>query len=188
MPSPIGEGSSVGPGHDSLLGPNDIKIPRILGSVKERFQQDKDPKGLIIHIQDLHTHYQAHKNIERIIAYLAEKHNTNVILCEAKATDKGFAYLRPWTDKAAREKVADNYLEQGILTGWEALDLTSDLDLVLQGIEDKALYMEDMDYFLKAETVREDALKFTAVLKNTVDNLKLHMYSRPQRAFDEKMS
>ncbi len=187
MPSPIGAEPPVGPGRSLLLSPADIEIPPVFGSVKESFQQDGEPKGLIVHIQDLHTHYEAHKNIQGIIEHLARNKNINVILCEAKETDRGFAYLRPWTYQKAREAVAEENLKEGILTGWEALDLTSDLDLVLQGIEDKALYMKDMEAFLKAEVFREDALKFTGLLKNTVDNLKLHMYSRGQRAFDEKM-
>lgn len=187
MPSPIGKESSVGPGQLSLLGPSDIEIPPLFGTVKEKFQQDKEPKGLIVHIQDLHTHYQAHKKIAKIIENIVRTHNINVILCEAKSTDKGFAYLRPWTDKDTRVKVADENLKKGILTGWEALDLTSDLDLVLQGIEDKDLYMKDMDSFLRAEVFRPDALKFVDLLKSIVENLKLHMYSAAQKAFDEKM-
>jgi len=187
MPSPIGEEKSVGPGQSSLLGPNDVEIPPVFGSVKERFQQDKEPKGLIVHIQDLHTHYQAHKNIASIIKHLARKHDINVILCEAKETDKGLSFFRPWVDKAVREKVAEENLKKGLLTGWEALDLSSDLDLVLQGIEDKGLYMKDMDRFLEAEVFREDALKFVDLLRNIVENLKLHMYTKSQRAFDGKM-
>ena len=187
MPSPIGEDKSVSPGQLFTLGPNEITIPPAFGSVKERFQQDRDSKGLIVHIQDLHTHYQAHKNIARIVDHLTRKHGINVVLAEAKATDRGFAYLRPWTTQESRDKVAEENLKNGVLTGWEALDLTSDLDLVLQGIEDKSLYMRDMDAFLAAETFRPDALRFVDLLKNTIDNLKLHMYSKAQKRFDEKL-
>ena len=187
MPSPIGEDQSVGPGQPSILGPNDINIPAQFGSVKERFQQDRDPKGLIVHIQDLHTHYQAHKNIANIIEYLARKHNINVVLCEAKMTDRGFAYLRPWSYDQMRKDVAEEDLKEGILTGWEVLDLASDLDLVLQGIEDKELYMKNMESFIKAEIYREDALKFLDLVGSIVNNLKLHMYSAAQKNFDEKM-
>jgi len=187
MPSPIGKKVSVDPGLDSLLGPRDIRIPPAFGTVKERYQQDKDSKGLIVHIQDLHTHYEAHKNISSIIEQLSNRHGINMVLCEAKETDKGLAFLKPWALKKARTKVADQYLKEGKLTGWEALDLTSDVDLTLQGIEDKGLYMQDMDRFLKAEVFRPDALKFLKVLQNVIGNLKTRMYSRPQRAFDEKM-
>ena len=67
MPSPIGEGTSVGPGQASLLSPYDIEIPRAYGTIKERYEPDEASKGLIVYIQDLHTHYRAHKNIEYII-------------------------------------------------------------------------------------------------------------------------
>ena len=133
MPSPIGEEKSVDPGQVSFLAPSDITIPPLYGMIKETFQQDRDPKGLIIYMQDLHTHYQAHKNIAGIIKHIVDKYNINVVLSEAKATDKGFAYIRPWIEKGARERIAEENLRKGIITGWEALDLTSDLDLVLQG-------------------------------------------------------
>lgn len=187
MPSPIGNETSVSPGQVSLLGPSDIEIPPVYGMVKERFQQDRDSKGFVIHIQDLHTHYQAHKNIAGMIKYLYNKHNVNVVFSEAKETDAGFAYLRPWTEEEARKKVAEDGLEKGILTGWEALDLSTDMDLVLQGVEDKKLYLKDMDAFLKAETIREDALKFVDLLRSIVENLKLHMYTKTQKSFDERM-
>ncbi|MEE8360254.1 MAG: hypothetical protein V3S04_04940, partial [Candidatus Omnitrophota bacterium] len=83
MPSPIGEELSVGPGQSSFVGPSDIHIPPAFGMVKERFQQDVDPKGFIVHVQDLHTHYEAHTNIARIIERMVKKHGINVILCEA---------------------------------------------------------------------------------------------------------
>ena len=188
MPSPIGKDKSVYPGQLSFMGPNDINIPPVFGMVKERHQADTDPKGLIVHIQDLHTHYEAHKNISRIVEYLYEKHGIRVVLSEAKETDKGFAYLRPWTKKQARAEVAEKYLKDGIITGWEALDLTKDMDLVLQGIEDKSLYIKDMESFLKAEVIRPEALQFVNLLKSISNNLKLHMYSRPQRGFDEKIT
>ncbi len=187
MPSPIGEERSVGPGLDPITSPQDINVPPAFGTVKERFQQDKDSKGLIVHVQGLHAHYEAHKNMASIIDYLARRHNIEEVLCEAKFTDKGFAFLRPWTSQTAREKVAEENLKKGIYKGWEALDMTSDLSLTLQGIEDKDLYIKDMDAFLAAEGFRPDALKFIAVLNNTVDNLKPRMYTHTQRAFDEKM-
>jgi len=187
MPSPIGEEPSVGPGH-TFLAPRDIEIPPAFGTIKETFQQDTEPKGLVVHIQDLHTHYEAHKNIAGIIKHLAEKHGMNIVLCEAKSTDKGLAFLRPWVDKEILKDVAEEKLKEGILTGWEALDLTSELDLTLQGIEDKDLYMKDMDYFLKAESVRPEALKFVSILENITDNLKMKMYKGGQRTFDEKIS
>jgi len=187
MPSPIGKGESVGPGHLSLLGPSDITISPFFGTIKERFQPDGEPKGFIVYIQDLHTHFEAHTNIAYIIEQLARKHGINLIMCEAKETDRGFAYLRPWTKADARKKVAHNNLKKGVITGWEYLDLTTDLDLILQGIEDKELYMKDMDSFLKAEAIRPEGLKFVDLLKSIAGNLKRHMYTQQQRAFDDKM-
>lgn len=188
IPSPIGNDLSVGPGQSSYVGPSDIHVPPAFGIVKERFQQDRAPKGLIVHVQDLHTHYEAHSNIARIIEHMVNRHAINVILCEAKDSDKGFAYLRPWTSERARKKVAEENLKNGRLTAWEALDLSSDLDLVLQGIEDRDLYVKDMESFLKAEVIREDALAFVDRVRNIVNNVKMHVYSRAQKAFDEKIS
>ncbi|MFH1753854.1 MAG: hypothetical protein ABH875_06695 [Candidatus Omnitrophota bacterium] len=188
MPSPIGKEESVLPGQVSLLAPGQIKIPPVYGMIKEVFQQDVESKGLVVHVQDLHTHYQAHKNIAGIVQHIVTNYGINTILCEAKATDRGFAYLRPWVEKEAREIVAEENLKAGIFTGWEALDLASDLELVLQGVEDKELYMKDMDSFLKAEAFRKDALQFTDILSNICGNLKTHLYSNPQKAFDEKMA
>jgi hypothetical protein len=170
---------------------NDLKIPAQIGSVKEIFRanpQDFSNGTTIIQIQDAHCNYEAQKNLASILEYLIKEKNLKLVMVEGGAGDVTLSFLRNYADKKDREQIADKYLKSGKISGEEYLDIVSDLDFQLYGIEDPALYDSNLDAFLTIETFRDDALKDIKLLRKNVETLKPVMFNDALRSFEQRKS
>jgi len=157
----------------------DINIPAQFGTVKEIFNPenpDISRDHTIIQIQDAHCNYEAQKNLAAILEYLIKEKKLRLIMVEGGSEDVSLAFLRSYADKATRERVADKYLRQGKISGEEYLDIVSDYDIELYGIEDRALYEDNLDAFLSSESSRQAALSDAASLSAVVEALKERIY------------
>ena len=165
-----------------------FQIPSQFGTIKEIFEapnaQTSNP--IIIQIQDAHCNYEAQKNLAGILDYLAREKKLRLIMVEGGSGDVSLSFLRTYADKKAREEIADKYLRDGKISGEEYLDIVSDYNLELYGIEDQALYDTNLDSFLNIEGYKEQGLKDTDSLKEIVDALKPHMYNPQLLQLDEK--
>ncbi len=169
----------------------EIKIPTQFGSIKETFQapaQTTSSQREIIHIQDAHCNYEAQKNMAQLLEYLVKEQNLRLIMVEGGSGDVSLTFLRGYTDKKAREEVADKYLKEGKISGEEYLDIVSDYPLQLYGIEDKALYDAHLAVFEKIDSFREQGLKDLKGLSAIVKSLKFRIYSQELQRFEEKKS
>jgi len=158
-----------------------LEIPQDLGRVKEFFDAEPDrysAKPLIIHIQDAHCNYEAQKNMAQILDYLVKEKDLSLIMVEGGSGDVGLSFLRNYSDKAKRLEVAEQYLRKGEISGEEYLDIVSDHDLELWGIEDQDLYDANLDSFLDLDSAREQAQQDLEKISQTVEILKQQVYSR----------
>jgi len=160
--------------------PGDLKIPGEFGTVREVFE----PKGeapnvgkTIIQIQDAHCNYEAQKNMVRILEQLIRENNLRLILVEGGGGDVSLSFLRNYGDKKKREEVADDYLRRGEISGEEYLDISSDFDIELFGIEDEALYDDNLNNFLQFDSMRQQAIGELESLNFIVAGLKPYLYN-----------
>jgi hypothetical protein len=165
-----------------------FQIPSQFGTIKEVFEA---PNGLtsnpiIIQIQDAHCNYEAQKNLAAILDYLAREKKLRLIMVEGGSGDVSLSFLRTFADKKAREEIADKYLRDGKISGEEYLDIVSDYNLELFGIEDPVLYDTNLDSFLNIEGYKDQGLKDTDNLRDAVEALKPHMYNPQLLQLDEK--
>ncbi len=157
-----------------------IQIPSQFGNIKDTFEPQLKPQDTgktIIHLQDAHCNYEAQKNMAQLLDYLVKEYNLKLIMVEGGSGDVNLSFLRNYADKKARQEVADKYLKLCKISGEEYLDIVSDYQLELYGIEDEALYEAHLDAFHKVDALREEALKYLDDLSKIVSALKPRIYS-----------
>ena len=164
--------------------PSQIKISQELGKIQESYQGKK--KKLIIHLQDAHCNYDGQKKAAHLLEELVKNYGLRLILVEGGSGDVSLAYLRDYGTQELREKVAEEYLKKGEIAGEEYLDIVSDLQFILYGIETDELYNAHLDSFWKVEVFKDRALKNCSDLKTLVDKLKKYVYSKQLKALEQK--
>ncbi len=152
-----------------------IQIPPEFGRISETHQGN--PKPLVIHIQDVHVHYEAQKNLAGILDKLVKENGLRLILVEGGSGDTSLSFLRKEATKEKRLEVAEKYLKSGKISGEEYLDIISDNPITLWGIEDEKLYDENLDVFFKVDAIKEEASRVSHAIKSIVETLKANIYS-----------
>jgi len=165
-----------------------ISIPADVGKVTETYKpsEPQATKRYIIHIQDLHCNYQAQKNLSSILESLYKTYKIDTILVEGGTGDVSLAFLRKEGPKDVRLKVAEKYLQKGLISGEEYLDIVSDYPLILRGIEDEDLYQKNIDAFFAVEEIRTKALDHVYALRGVVNSLKPYVYGEELLELDNK--
>jgi len=167
---------------------DNIRIPDENGSIKESHQGTNGK--FIIHIQDAHVNYEGQKNLSVILKNLIEHYGIELVLVEGGAGDVGLSFLRNFSTKKKRERIADKYLKKGKIAGEEYLDIISDpgLNFSIYGIEDKHLYDTNLKQFLKVDKFRDEAAEFADSVNKSLDILKDKLYSDGLKEFDKLKS
>ncbi len=155
--------------------PFDVTIPEQLAVVGEVFKSPSSSKT-IIHIQDAHCNYEAQKKLSDILEFLVQKNGLKLIMVEGGSGDVSLNKLREAADADARVEIAEKYLKSGEISGEEYLNIVSDYDLELFGIEDKELYESNLNSYLDVEPKREKALSQLKEMESILNKLKDTMY------------
>ncbi len=128
-----------------------------------------DPSGTVILIQDAHTNPSGQMNLAKTLdLVLSSRRDLSAthIFLEAGTGDDSLSYLRKNGSLKDRQQIAMKYLKKGELHGEEYLDLTSNHNITLWGVEDKVLYLKALrDY----KVVASQRSKF----QNTLDKIKV---------------
>ncbi|MFA6383870.1 MAG: hypothetical protein WCY10_00705 [Candidatus Omnitrophota bacterium] len=166
----------------------EFQIPSQFGTIKEVFEPQNavQRSPAIIQIQDAHCNYEAQKNLAQILDFLVKEKKLRLVMVEGGTGDVSLSFLRSFADKKTREEIADKYLREGKIAGEEYLDIVSDHNLELYGIEDPDLYDNNLDSFLNIEGYKEQGRKDTDNLKAVVDALKPLVYNRDLLRLEEK--
>jgi hypothetical protein len=166
-------------------------IPSQYGGVKEVFEAEgtkQSGEKTIIYLQDAHCNYEAQKNMAKVLESLIEQYGLKLILVEGGSGNVSLSFLRGYADKQAREEVAEKYLRMGKISGEEYLNIVSDYEFDLYGVEDEALYEAHMAAFFKIDSIKQEGLKYLGSLSDIIDNLRFHIYSEELKNLDEKDS
>ena len=161
--------------------PVDIMVPEGAGHIVEGYKAKdggkKESGGkVIIHVQDIHTNYEAQKNLSRIIETLINDKKLNLVMVEGGWGDVSLTYLRSYADKGRRLEVAEEYLKGGKISGEEYLNIVSDYDMDIEGLEDENLYKANLDAFFEIEKFRAKAIAELVNIKAAVEKLKEKLY------------
>jgi hypothetical protein len=157
------------------------------GMVKEEFGYSYgDDSKTIIYIQDAHCNYEAQKNIARILEYLVKEKGIKMVFVEGGSDDSSLTYLRGYGSKETLKSIAEKKLKEGKISGEEYLNLISDLNFEIYGIEDSRLYNEHRNAFLKIDSYKADFLKFAGSVQEVTEQLKETVYSQQLKEMENK--
>jgi len=156
--------------------PIEIIVPEGAGHIVEGLTAKEGSDKVIIHIQDIHTNYEAQKNLSRILETLIKANELKLIMVEGGWGNVSLSYLRSHAGKERRLEVGEEYLKAGKISGEEYLDIISDHEIELEGLEDEALYRANLDTFFKIEQFREKAAKELDAIELIIKKLKEKIY------------
>ena len=159
----------------AVLDVDTFSLPSHLGEVKMKCK-GTSPKT-IVHIQDAHCNYFAQKKISEIIDYLNSEYGIEMVNLEGGV---GTYNLRPFTrirDKTIRTEVADHFMYTGDISGAEDFALNNPDRVTLWGVEDEALYMDNLKVYRDSLKYRPKAEAYLLELSKALNSLKPSIYS-----------
>jgi len=138
-------------------------------------------------IQDAHTNESGQINVSKTLDLILQKENDiRYLFLEAGEGNESLSFLRNLVPLEKRKQVGMSFLRKGTLQGPEYLDLTSNHNITLWGVEDMALYQQAWDAY---KTIAEQRNKFQNYLdeiQTTIRSLKPKIYNPILLAFDQK--
>ena len=168
------------------ISPSAVKISPLVARVSET-HQDNTANKLIIHIQDAHTNISGQQNIAKLIEGLIRDHKLRTVYIEGGTKDDSLSFLRPLASLEKRAQVAKKYLFKGELNGAEYLNLSTDHDMRILGVEDIDLYLESLRTYASVVERREHLLEYLNGVLKQVDALKTDLFPRVVQDFDRSI-
>lgn len=156
--------------------PFEIKLPSELGTVQGIYE-GRENEPLIIHIQDAHGSYDAQKKIRALIEYLNKEYGVNLLLLEG-----GRGKLNPGIFEFSGEKdvglgAADLLMQRGEFSGAEAFLLDAEGKAEAYGLEDAAVYREDLELFRAVWSRSRETCSFAGDLETKARALEAKHFS-----------
>ncbi|MDD5633756.1 MAG: hypothetical protein PHW46_00575, partial [Candidatus Omnitrophica bacterium] len=152
----------------------------------ERQATNHEPRTTVIHIQDAHCNYDAQKKIAEIIKYLNEQYGITSVNLEG---GKGKYDLTPFTkieDRDSRLRIADYFLQEGLINGAEYFAVNDPGKVNLWGIEDETLYFKNLDVYKNSLSNRAAINSIFGNISRTLDLLRKDIYGKELFELDEK--
>ena len=158
------------------------------GMIKEEFgiSRYSSEGKTIVYIQDAHCNYEAQKNIANILEYLIKEHGIKMVFVEGGVEDSSLSFLRGYGSKKARKSIAEEKLREGKISGEEYLNIVSDLNFEIYGIEKAYLYNQQRNALLKVDKYKKDLLEFAGDIEWVTKQLKEKIYSDKLRDLEAK--
>jgi len=166
-----------------------IEIPQELGTIKESYISKYNPHKLVIHIQDAHANVGAQENEAKLIKYLKDKYNVNLVSVEGGFGDFDAAFFRDFPkDKKVRDKIARYFLDKSFISGSDYLLITEDKPPIVYGAEDKELYIAHLNTFKDNQGTADSLNKSLSAIESLIETLKDKYYSKDLRELDTKIN
>jgi len=164
-----------------------IHIPSELGKVIEVYQApSSNKKGLVVHIQDLHTNPEAQLNLAGILEILLKDYELGLVCSEGADGVVDTSSISSFPDYEVREKTARIFIDSGELTGEEYLSITKYPELPIWGIEDRGIYFKNIIDFNKIMKFSPESQVFISQARKALDQIKTMIYTRELKAIDQK--
>lgn len=183
-----GPGASLGAGEAGAvkeLRVDTFVLPEYLGYVRQAVNAAPG-KPTIIHIQDAHCNYAAQHKIANIIGLLNKEYGINIVNLEGGAGDYDLSIFTRIGEMKVRQKVADQFVGEGLLNGAEYFAATNPGAVLLWGVEDPKLYLENLDVYRRSTSRRDEIDRQLKSLSFIVSSLKARIYSKKLLEFDLK--
>ena len=142
-------------------------IPFNLGRITDAFYSNDG--DIVINIQDLHSHEQTQRNINSILSILDKNFGLKDIYLEGATGTVNTEWLSNIQDKSTKQKVLNNLLASGRLTGGEYFAVQTNKNNILKGLEDKSLYSQNFKILGEMYNKEAEINNYALILKNLFD-------------------
>ncbi|MHB9155136.1 MAG: HAD-IIB family hydrolase, partial [Endomicrobiales bacterium] len=142
-------------------------------------------KTVVVHIQDLHCHGEAQKNINALLAALDKRYGVSKVYLEGASGQVDTSWLASLRDAATAAQVAGALVERGELTGAEYYSVLSRRPSVITGIEDKEVYASNLARLNRILDEGASTRAALSALGAQLAALKRTYYSDRQRNFEK---
>jgi len=166
------------------LDVNTFTIPKKLGHIRDVFKGSSDKT--VVHIQDAHCNYAAQHKINDVIGYLSKEYGVNTVNLEGGKGDYDLSLFTSIYDKDIRERVADYFVEEGLINGAEYFAINNPDKADLWGVEDTELYIGNLNVYRESLKHKREIEEYLKELNHIISNLKRHMYNAELVEFDQK--
>ncbi|MFA6601165.1 MAG: LOG family protein [Candidatus Omnitrophota bacterium] len=166
-----------------------LALPAELGTIQESFVPAAYRAGtpFVFFLQNAHTVYDSEKNIRDLIGSVRERYGLDLVLLEGGEGKLDSLFFDSFPDIKIRQRVLEDYLQKGELTGGEVASSWGDSSGTRYfGIEEQALYRENKKAFLEASGSSARLLKILAERREDLLRRGEGVLSEPVSAFLEK--
>ncbi len=162
-----------------------VFIPEAYGSID---QSHIDGKSQVILIKDVHCQYEAQKNISKILETLIRDYKVDLVCVEGAEGLVDTSAFSAYPDSKMREKVADKYLKNGILSASEALSIAKakDSPFTIYGVEETRLYLENFTGFRNTIKNKSETKRFIEIISSVIHLLKSKIFNKGLLELDGK--
>lgn len=162
----------------SLIFASEVFIPPQLGQVRDKAEGIRGKTVVII--EEAHVAYHAQKVLAEILEDLIRHESFRHVFVEGGWGDVSLTGLRHLASGDRRREVGERYLREGKISGEEYLNLTTDLEMNLWGVEDPGLYAENMKAFLQLSPEQPRLEKEISQIKNRLVQLEPDILTESQ--------
>ncbi|MFC1501424.1 tetratricopeptide repeat protein [Elusimicrobiota bacterium] len=162
---------------------DDLLIPANAGRVTSGKYHGSDK--VIVNIQDLHCHYDAQKNISRLISILDKECNLKKIYVEGASGKVDTAWLSSIKDQALKSNIVNTLFKQGKLAGTEYYSINQNKPPVLMGMEDNDIYEKNLLRLNQILNNKDKYKKAIAIIERDVNGLKKKHFKAQNRRFEK---
>ena len=159
-------------------------IPEHLGEIKDRFQGSSGK--MVIHIQDAHCNYYAQQKINDIISFIVEEYGVGVLNVEGGSGKYDLSPFTEITGDDIREEVSEYFLKKGEINAAEFYAINNPDKLELWGIEDKELYLKNLDVYRSSLRYKTEAQVMLKELDRRFGDLKKKFFNRDLMELDRR--
>ena len=159
-----------------------LDLPRSIATAGEAYR-GSGAKTIFL-IEDAHTNESGQLNIAKTLDRIVPEQGVRFVFLEGAFGNNSLVELRTAATPEKRKQVAKKYLRQGVLSGSEYFDITSNADFLPWGVENWDLYWKAVDSYQKVADGRERSQAYLASVGTTVEILKPRIYSSALMAFD----
>lgn len=137
---------------------------------------------LIIHIQDAHANLSGQQSLAKALDHLLTQYDIKVVLVEGSARNSSLDQIRRLAPLKEWKIIARRFLYEGIISGEEYLNLTTEHPMKILGVEYRDLYDESVKAYAALVDRRKDILHYLYKSKVSLERLKARFY--PQEIKD----
>ena len=161
----------------------DFMLPYSYGQITSAHYAGTD--RVVINIQDLHCHPKVQKNIANIIETFDKSYGVNKVYLEGAYGQVDTSWINKKIQQYSSPELLDKMLETGRLTGAEYYSALSGKNQIINGLEEKGPYLENLKRFGQIVENQEKINLILKAIDESVALLKKKYYTKRQYKLEE---